>query len=197
MTKMLGLIVPLLVSLSCTSSDRGTVMGNDGTGDSILGSRGLSASHDEDERATATIDEASGTAGGNATEGTCTSTANCGQSSPVSCTSSESTGVCSAGVDQNCGAGQQGYAECDGARTYCPACGCTEGATRSLPGTGCCCGGLFSDDPSEQNLNPGDYWPQHLRLFDTCIHGAWVTTGSACDGGACAGGWLCHSGPID
>jgi hypothetical protein len=191
MRKMLSLIVPLLLGLSCMLPDRGTAVSNDGTG---VASGGLSASYDQNqnENATATIDdlvgEASSMASVNETQGICTSTANCDQSPPASCELSVGQGACSIGVDQDCSSGQQGYAECNGVRAYCPACGCREGATRSHEGAGCCCGG-------NPNLKPGDYWPEHLRLVETCMDGAWVTTAAMCDGGTCAGGPVCHSLP--
>ena len=51
----------------------------------------------------------------------CTATANCGTSSPISCSSNTSISSCSA-ADQNCGAGQRGFVTCDGITTQCPAC---------------------------------------------------------------------------
>ncbi len=52
---------------------------------------------------------------------TCTSTAWCASSSTsVACTAA--SGTCAAGVDQYCPGGIRGYAECNGVRTYCPAC---------------------------------------------------------------------------
>jgi hypothetical protein len=68
-----------------------------------------------------------------------TCSANCGGTT-VTCQSS-SAGTCVA-VDQVC-PGTQGYVSCDGATTYCPACGgtqiCTPGTTRYIwDGSSCC-----------------------------------------------------------
>lgn len=88
-----------------------------------------------------------------------TCTASCGSSSPVSCTTS---GSCSA-VDRNCGAGQQGYVECNGSYTYCPACGCPEGQVLNEDG-GCCIGGR-------------QRWIRY-----ECVNGTWQYQGMSCSG---------------
>jgi hypothetical protein len=95
----------------------------------------------------------------------CPATANCGNSSSVSCASGI-TGSCQA-VDRNCLIGQRGYVTCNGVTTYCSACLCTEGATRNLP-TGSCCdeGG----GEKEQQV---------------CSNGLWVYTGNYICSGPC------------
>ena len=67
---------------------------------------------------------------------TCTSTAWCSSSSTsVTCTAL--SGTCAAGVDQHCPGGIRGYAECNGVRTYCPACP----STCNLKACALSCGG--------------------------------------------------------
>lgn len=86
--------------------------------------------------------------------------ADCGSYS-VSC----SGGTCS-GVDRNCAAGQQGYVQCDGVTTYCPACGCNEGWVEWRDG-GCCQGGYLK------------------YLVYECINGSWSHVDTFCDSITC------------
>lgn len=87
--------------------------------------------------------------------------ANCSPYSSVSC----SGGTCSA-VDRNCSAGQRGYVQCDGAPTYCPPCGCSEGAVEWRDG-GCCQGGYLK------------------YLIYECISGVWEHVDTFCDSVSC------------
>ena len=92
--------------------------------------------------------------------------ANCYPYSNVSC-----SGATCSSVDRNCGAGQQGYVQCDGVPTFCPAeCGgggnCQEGSSYYQDG-GCCHGGYQK-------------W-----LYYECIEGNWQQTDTICDSVSC------------
>lgn len=101
----------------------------------------------------------------------CTATAQCSGYTPASCSGSS---TCTA-VDQDCNAGQQGYAECDGTKVYCshvcPSCPCgTCGATRWHETQMCCVTNL------------------HLWYAQQCTTSGWVNTGptdclQACNNG--------------
>jgi hypothetical protein len=73
-----------------------------------------------------------------ATRALCTATANCGSSSPVSCSGNSTSTSCVA-VDQNCLTGQRGYVTCDGVTTQCPACPNCGPATRYWANWVDCC----------------------------------------------------------
>lgn len=87
--------------------------------------------------------------------------ANCSPYSNVSC----SGGTCSA-ADRNCSAGQQGFVQCDGNYSYCPACGCPEGWVDYRDG-GCCQGGY-----------------QKWQVYE-CISGTWQHVDTVCDPVSC------------
>ena len=89
--------------------------------------------------------------------------ASCG-SYNVSC----SGDTCSA-VDRNCGAGQQGYVQCDGAPIFCHSCNppqCNEGWQEWRDGG--CCGGGYQE------------W-----LIYECIGGMWQHVDTFCDSVSC------------
>lgn len=98
--------------------------------------------------------------GGIATKDLCSAAARCDPYASISC-SSAATGATCQGVDRNCAAGQPGFVRCDSAYTYCPPCGCTEGAYRYVAAGGCC-----QDDPSFKR-----------QREQQCVNGAWVNTG--------------------
>lgn len=98
--------------------------------------------------------------------------ADCGALPDVSCSGTS----CSA-MDRNCGAGQRGYVECNGVRTYCPICGCTEGQVRYRTTNVCCCN---YDDP----INPE---PRSMVVEEICHNGTWVQNATYCDGPNCGG----------
>ena len=101
-----------------------------------------------------------------------TCTADCGSSPDVSCTS----GSCSA-VNRNCAAGQRGYVTCGSSTTYCPVCGCTEGAIRYVTSSSCCCDYTI------------DWAPVNRRklITERCVNGNWVYQGYSCSGQNCGG----------
>jgi hypothetical protein len=81
----------------------------------------------------------------------CSAAANCAGGSPISCASSTVGDTCQ-GADRSC-PGQQGYVRCGMSYTYCqPACGCTEGATRTT-WTGYCCDQGGKEKDKEQCIN--------------------------------------------
>lgn len=86
-------------------------------------------------------------------------TADCGPYANVSCWAS---GTCTA-VDRNCAAGQVGYVECNGVRTYCPACPvyCDDGDIMIQLGSCCSQGG------------------QERERYE-CQNGIWVLTSTVC-----------------
>lgn len=89
--------------------------------------------------------------------------ASCG-SYNVSC----SGDTCSA-VDRNCGAGQQGYVQCDGVPIFCSVCGggqCNDGWVDWRDG-GCCQGGY-----------------QKWQIYE-CIGGYWQHVDTYCDSVSC------------
>lgn len=111
--------------------------------------------------------------------GTCSATADCSNGDPdVMCTASGASASCSF-ANTSC-PGQQGYVECNGARTYCRAtCPvppvCLEGQVRYTEGVGCCC--LFLDP----------YTAEYRRRMnqEQCINNQWVAVGSTCTGEIC------------
>ena len=100
-------------------------------------------------------------------------TADCGSFPDVSCSAS---GSCTA-VDRNCSAGQRGYVTCGSSTTYCPTCGCTEGATRYVTTSSCCCDYTI------------DWAPVNRRRLnkEKCINGTWVYQSFSCSGQNCGG----------
>ena len=112
---------------------------------------------------------------GRAVEATCL--ALCGSSSPLSC---NMPGSCQA-VDQNCGAGVQGYMICNNVKTFCPACPappeCVDGDVRDLETGSCCC----------VYLSPSDALSLQIRSEQICVNGHWVDNGTSCGGDSCGG----------
>jgi hypothetical protein len=169
MTKTLGLMGSLLLFiLSCVAPDHRDT-GNTPVATDLApsGNQDTSTRSDDELTVEATGEAQAAFFGGATTQATCT--ARCVNGSTASCTAPSCTAV-----DQNCGTGQPGYAECNGVRTFCAPCPCPEGATRSRAGSGCCCDGVDSSD--------------HQQIItDVCINGAWIPQGSECSGPSCGG----------
>ena len=100
------------------------------------------------------VDLASGRFG---TKDLCSAAARCDPYASISCSTTVVGATCE-GHDRNCAAGERGFVRCDTNYTYCPPCGCTEGAYRYVP-TGNCCD-IFKEQREQQ-----------------CVNGAWVNTG--------------------
>jgi hypothetical protein len=99
----------------------------------------------------------------------CSITIYCEDDTTRSCQDTTSPCSCT-GVDQNCAAGQQGYAQCNGTTYSCPAC-CSAGATRWVR-VGCC---LCS------SVSPRQNW-----LKQICVGTQWVDTNEYSCHGTCA-----------
>jgi len=117
--------------------------------------------------------EAAGKSGKPSISTRATCIADCGPYADVGCTGK---GTCIA-VDRDCSVGQGGYASCSTTTTYCPACECIDGQTRSVGTSECCC----------NYSNPTNPRAQKKVLDQVCSNGVWVTTGFACDGQYCSG----------
>ena len=102
------------------------------------------------------------------TEATCSATADCGQFSDVSCTTSVSGATCQ-GVDRDCGIGERGYVRCGSSYSYCPPCGavCEDGDV-DLVSTSFCC----TAEPVSEQLH---------RLY-RCVNGQWQFSHNLCIG---------------
>jgi len=103
----------------------------------------------------------------------CVDGAACGSSS-VTCIAVH---ACGGHVDQDCAAGQRGYAVCDGVRVYCPECPCTDGTERFRSTDMCCC--PYDSPNTPVGLN--------AQAIDLCVNGEWVYQGTSCDELTCYG----------